>query len=256
MSGYRSLVCAHGAGLVLLLLSLGGFPGCAQSPDLVPSELPRARLFELLPPPTKAIGIMKNFPPLDPDVPVAKPGFFVRAASSLARAGDPIVLPHAYDTVLYEAELVIIIGRRARNVSVDEAEEFIYGYTCGMDGSPSVTDADGQLQLAPSLAGKSADGIAPVGGRIVRSLGASGHDIILRVNGRELERTNTDHMVMGPAELVSMVSQSITLEVGDVIFTGASKAIPKMRAGDVVEVEITGVGILECPVVASNLTRE
>lgn len=200
--------------------------------------------------PTKAIGMMANFPPAEPKAEPSQPAFFVRAAGAVARGGDPIVLPTFYETVLYEAELVIVIGRRARNVSQEEAAGCILGYTCGMDGSPLVLDEDGQRDPARSLAGKSADGVAPIGPRIVPKLDPEGHDIVLRINGEEVERANTRNLVWQPKRIVSELSRALTLEPGDVIFAGARKAIPKMRAGDVVEVEIEGIGKFTSKVVA------
>lgn len=194
--------------------------------------------------------MMFNFPPLEEGAPAPKPGYFIRARGAIGKAGDPIVAPTAYDTVLCEGELVIVIGKRATKVSVDQAEACILGYTCGMDGSPSVVDVAGEKDLARSLAGKSADGIAPVGPTLVRELRPEGHDIILRLNGEEVERANTRNLIWGPARIVSEISRAVTLEPGDVIFTGARRAVPKLSAGDVVEVEIEGVGHLRCPVVA------
>lgn len=202
-------------------------------------------------PPTKAIGMMANFPPVEPGVDQPPPAFFVRAAGAVARGGDPIVLPVFYDTVLYEGELVIVIGRRARNVSPAEAARCILGYTCGMDGSPLVLDENGQRDPARSLAGKSADGIAPIGPRVVPKLDPQGHDIVLRINGEEVERANTRDLVWPPERIVSELSHALTLEPGDVIFAGARNAIPKMRAGDVVEVEIDGIGKFTSKVVAA-----
>jgi 2-keto-4-pentenoate hydratase/2-oxohepta-3-ene-1,7-dioic acid hydratase in catechol pathway len=203
-----------------------------------------------VPAPTKGLGMMCNFPPLEPGKEQGPPEFFVRAAGAVGRAGEPIVMPRRYGTVLYEGELVVVIGKRARAVTPAEARECIAGYTCGMDGSPLVLDAKGERDPARSLAGKSADGIAPVGPELVRSLKAEGHDIILRRNGKEVERANTRDLIWDPPRMVSELSQRLTLEPGDVIFSGARRAIEKMEPGDTVEVEIEGIGVLCCPVVA------
>jgi 2-keto-4-pentenoate hydratase/2-oxohepta-3-ene-1,7-dioic acid hydratase in catechol pathway len=203
-----------------------------------------------VPLPTKGIGMMFNYPPLEPGKEQGEPAFFVRAAGAIGRAGEPIVMPRRYETVLYEGELVVVIGKRARAVTPAEASECIAGYTCGMDGSPFVPDAKGERDPARSLAGKSADGIAPVGPHLVKSLKPEGHAIILRRNGKEVERANSRDLIWDPPRLVSEISQCLTLEPGDVIFTGARQAIAKMQPGDTVEVEIEGIGLLRCPVVA------
>lgn len=197
-----------------------------------------------VPPPTKVIGMMSNYRPATPGAEPAKPGFFVRTPSSLASNGDVLEIHEVYDTVLYEGELVIVIGKRARKVSPEEARECILGYTCGMDGSPLVLDASGKADLARGLAGKSADGIAPVGPWVVTDIDPASQTIQLRVNGKVLEECFTGNLVWGPARIVSEVSRSVTLDPGDLIFSGASKAPPKFRPGDRVEVEITDIGIL------------
>lgn len=215
--------------LALLALVSTVFAGCAGGP------IPGA------PRPTQGIGVMYNYPPADGSAPTKAPGFFLRSPGAITPAGTDIPMPRAYERFLYEAELVIVIGRRARNVSEAEAPAHILGYTVGMDGSPSVTDADGEADLARSLFGKSADGVAPVGSRLVGSLDPEGHDVVLRVNGEEVDRVSTKKLRWGPARLVSELSRLITLEPGDVIYTGAHRPVPRMKVGDVVEVEVEGI---------------
>lgn len=202
--------------------------------------------------PTKGIGMMFNLPPVEPGKDQGEPAFFVRAAGAIGRAGEPIVMPRSYSTVLYEGELVVVIGKRARAVTPAEARECIAGYTCGMDGSPLVLDAKGERDPARSLAGKSADGIAPVGPVLVKSLRPEGHAVVLRLNGKEVERANTRDLIWDPPRMVSELSQRTTLEPGDVIFSGARRAIEKMQPGDTVEVEIEGIGVLRCPILPSE----
>ena len=233
---------------VTLLAMLGCASGERSAPGAVPSTT--AGPLPSLPAPTKSIGVMFNFPPLEAGAPAREPAFFVRTPNALAAADESIELPTYYDTVLYEAELVIVVGKRASRVTPEEADAFIFGYTCGMDGSPAVFDADGERDTARSLAGKSADGVAPVGPDVARTLNASGHAIVLRVNGEEVDRANTRDMIWSPRRIVSEISQAITLEPGDLIFCGANRPVPKMRVGDVVEVEVENISRLSCSVVA------
>jgi len=204
------------------------------------------------PPPTKGIGMMYNFPPIESGAEQPPPAFFVRAAGSIGRDGVAIEIPRALETILYEGELVVIIGRRAHRATPEEAKRCILGFTCGMDGSPLVRDKTGERDAARSLAGKSADGVAPVGPRFVREIDPAGHAIVLRVNGKEVERANTRDLILSPPEIVSLISQTVTLNPGDVIFCGARRAVPELKPGDTVEVEIEGIGTLRNPVVAEK----
>ncbi len=95
------------------------------------------RIFHGAPPATKAIGMMDNYPSLDPARPSPPPGFFVRSATSLARYGDTIPIPETLPRVLYEGELVVVIGQQATKLTPELAKRCILGFTCGMDGSPS-----------------------------------------------------------------------------------------------------------------------
>ena len=203
--------------------------------------------------PTKAIGMVANYPPR-PGTPVTQsaPGFFIRSAGALAGDGDDIPLPRGLPRVLYEAELVVVIGKRAAKVSPEEAAACILGYTCGMDGSPEVLLSGGDRDHVRSLAGKSADGIAPIGPRIVKNIDFERCEILLRVNGEVIERSQPKDLVWSPTRLVSEISQTVALEPGDVVFTGATRAVPHLKAGDRVEVEISGLGTLRNRVVEAH----
>lgn len=237
--------------LSLTLISPAG--GCRLPPpgDELPPP-PPAATEPAWPRPTKGFGMVANFPPMEEGAEPVTPAFFLRAATSITREPEPIEIPAAYETVLYEGELVAVIGRPAHRVTPEEAEAAILGYTCGMDGSPLVLDARGERDPVRSLAGKSADGIAPVGPRLLPRLNPDGHAIVLRVNGEVVEEANTRDLIWDPARAVSEISKTVTLLPGDVIFMGARRAVPKMRPGDVVEVEIERIGILRRGVVAEE----
>lgn len=209
-------------------------------------------MFDDVPAPTKGFGMAYNLPKPDGSPQDESPTFFVRAPGAVSWADDPIVIPKAIDRIDYEGELVVVIGKRAHRVTPEEAKECILGYTCGMDGTAQVYNALGERDALRSLAGKSIDGVAPVGPRVVRELAPEGHEIILRVNGKVVERSHTKDFVWDPPRIVSEISRTVTLEPGDVIFSGARQAIPKLEDGDVVEVEIPGIGILSRKVVAEK----
>ncbi len=230
------------AAAAVVFVSLGG---CCVHPGVLPGA----------PPATKAIGMMYNYPSLDPAKPSPPPGFFVRAATSLARHGDSISIPEALPRVLYEGELVVVIGQHATKMTPELAKRCILGYTCGMDGSPEVLDARGERDVARSIAGKSADGIAPVGPILVENLDISTAEVVLRVNGKEVERARPRELVWDVPTLISRISQTVTLNPGDVIFTGATRAVPKLEPGDEVDVEIAGIGTLRNKVVQGRPSR-
>ena len=185
------------------------------------------------------------------------PLLFVKASTSVLAPGEPIVLPAmAPDEVDYEAEVAIVIGRRARNVSVAEAPSYVLGYTCGND----VSARDCQKRLDRQWArAKSFDTFCPLGPWIETDLDPANASVACRVNGRALQQSNTSDMIFPCLYLVSYLSQCLTLLPGTVILTGTPEGVGTarapavyLRAGDVVEIEIGGVGVLRNPVVAET----
>jgi len=184
----------------------------------------------------------------------AAPVIFIKASSALCHPNEPIVLPAmAPNEVDYEAELVIIIGKAAKNVSEDDAHSYIFGYTCGND----VSARDCQLRLDQQWArGKSFDTFAPIGPWIETELDADNCDIRLRLNGKVMQQSNTSDMIFGTAQLVSYLSRCMTLLPGTAIMTGtpagvgfARQPAVFLKSGDEVEVEIEGIGVLKNGVV-------
>jgi len=187
-----------------------------------------------------------------------RPVVFSKFATAVIAPGEPVVLPPASQQVDYEAELAVVIGRRAKNVCANRALEYVLGYTAFNDVSArDFQFADGQWQR-----GKSCDTFAPMGPTIVTA------DVIpdphklsikLTLNGRTMQDSNTDQLIFGVPELIEFLSQTITLEPGDVIATGtppgvgfARKPPVFLRPGDVMEVDIDSVGKLNTPVVAAH----
>ncbi len=177
------------------------------------------------------------------------PVLFLKATTSVIGPEEPIVLPAmAPSEVDYEAELVIVIGRRARNVSEEEALEYVLGYTCGND----VSARDCQLRLDVQWArGKSFDTFAPLGPWIETELDPDNCPIRTRLNGRVMQDSNTNDLIFNTRQLVSYLSRCMTLLPGTVIMTGTPSGVgfPRkppvfLRPGDVVEVEIEGIGTL------------
>ncbi len=189
-----------------------------------------------------------------PDEPVV----FLKATSALNHPGRPILLPAiAPDEVDYEAELVLVIGKRARHVDEAEALDFVFGYTCGHD----ISARDCQLRRDVQWArGKSFDTFAPIGPWIETEVDPDNRPIELRLNGRTMQQSNTSDMIFCCAKLVSHLSRCMTLEAGCVIMTGTPPGVgegrdPKvyLREGDVVTVRIDGIGELTNPVQRERL---
>jgi 2-keto-4-pentenoate hydratase/2-oxohepta-3-ene-1,7-dioic acid hydratase in catechol pathway len=159
-----------------------------------------------------------------------------------------IVLPKDSSDVHYEAELVIVIGKMARKVPVDKALDYVLGVTCGNDVSERVWQK-GDVQWWRA---KGSDTFGPVGPVIASGIDYGNLQLKLRLNGEEKQNENTKDMVHNVAQIVSWVSQHVTLRPGDLIFTGTPQKSMAMKPGDVVEVEIEGVGVLKNKVVAGK----
>lgn len=182
----------------------------------------------------------------------SEPVVFNKLAGTLCGPDDVVQLPSCSQQVDYEAELVIVIGASARNVSEEEAPQHIAGYTCGHD----VSARDWQLGRPGGqwLLGKSFPNFAPLGPHIVPSeyIREPGSlKIGLRINGETFQASSTQQLIFSPAQLVSFLSQVCVLQPGDVIFTGTPPGVgmarkpPRfLRPGDVCEVEIEQIGTL------------
>src|ERR1700730_18070995 len=186
------------------------------------------------------------------------PAVFLRTKSSLVAHGQPLVRPTCSDKFDYEAELAIVIGKRARNVTEANALSYVFGNSCFNDGSIR----DYQRKSTQWAMGKNFDGAGPLGPDIVTAdelaAGATGLRVVSRLNGETMQNGNTSDMIFSVARTIALVSEVMTLEPGDVIITGtpagvgyARKPPVFMRPGDVCEVEIEKIGILSNPVVSA-----
>lgn len=202
---------------------------------------------KLLPPsvPTKVVCVGLNYVEhareLRMDLP-DEPIIFLKPPSAVVGHDDDIVLPEMSKRVDYEGELAVVISKRCRGISADEADDYILGYTCFND----VTARDLQQKDGQWTRSKSFDTFAPVGPWVAQMSveHAEELDISTRVNGETRQRSNTSDLIFGIAELVEFVSSIMTLEPGDVIATGTPPGVGKLERGDVVEVEIEGIGVL------------
>ncbi|GGI37770.1 hypothetical protein GCM10010988_15630 [Cnuibacter physcomitrellae] len=186
------------------------------------------------------------------------PVVFAKHSSTVVGSGAAIVLPESSAEVDYEAELAVVIGRRAFRVTPEEALEAVAGYTVMND----VSARDWQARTSQWMTAKSFPTFGPMGPALVTAdeLGdGRGLRIGLRVNGRTLQDSSTDEMIFGVAELVSHLSQFWAVEPGDVIATGTPAGVgftrtPPvfLRDGDEVEAYVDGIGVLRNPVIASD----
>jgi len=187
-----------------------------------------------------------------------KPVVFSKFSSAVIAPGEPVVIPSTSQQVDYEAELAVVIGRHAKNVSADRAYDYVLGYTAFND----VTARDFQFADGQWQRGKSCDTFAPMGQTIVTTDAITDPhrlSIKLTLNGEVMQDSNTDQLIFGVPQLIEFISQSITLEPGDVIATGtppgvgfARKPPVFLKPGDKMEVLIEGMGGLGNPVVAEQ----
>jgi 2-keto-4-pentenoate hydratase/2-oxohepta-3-ene-1,7-dioic acid hydratase in catechol pathway len=176
------------------------------------------------------------------------PMLFMKHPSAVIGPGEPIVYPKQGQKVDYEGELAAVIGRHARRVSEDQALEYVLGYTCANDVSERITQL-AEMKMGCLLVGKSYDTFCPLGPVIVTGLDPTSLDLTSRLNGQVRQQINTSDLLFSVARLVSYLSQAMTLWPGDVILTGTPSGVGSIQPGDVVEVEISGIGVLRNPVV-------
>jgi len=201
--------------------------------------------------PAKIIGIGRNYlahaRELGNEVP-AVPILFFKPPTALIGTGDTILLPGVSTRVEFEAEIGVVIGKRIRHADPAAAERAIGGYVCVNDVTcRDLQKTDGQWGRA-----KGFDTFCPVGPRVVSGLDWRALELICRVNGVQRQRALSSDMHFSIPELVSFLSGIMTLEPGDLIATGTPAGTAPLHDGDVVEVEIPGVGILSNPVRAAE----
>ena len=176
------------------------------------------------------------------------PEIFYKAVTALQDPGGPIEVPRDATDLHYEGELAVVIGKQVKNVSPEEARAAIFGVTCGND----VSERNWQHGPGKDLQwwrAKGCDTFAPLGPAIVTGLDYGNLQLQTRLNGEVVQRQTTADLIFDCPTIVSWISGWVTLMPGDVIYTGTPGATRKLSPGDVVEVEIEGIGVLRNKVV-------
>lgn len=222
-------------------------------------ELSAIKLRAPVPRPGKIICIGLNYRDhaAESNMPIPEyPTIFSKYANSVVGPGEPIVIPRVSDQVDYEGELAFVVGRRARYVPERDALEYVAGYMAFND----VSARDFQMRTSQWTIGKTFDTFAPTGPALVTAdeiPNPHNLDIRVTIGAEVLQASNTSNLIFPVPDLVAYLSQAMTLEPGDIVATGTPSGVgfarnpPRfLQPGDVVRVEIEGLGVLENPVVA------
>lgn len=191
------------------------------------------------------------------------PMLFMKPTTAVTGPGDPIKLPnplrftHAmndadlqkdpFGEVHFEAELVAVVGKTCRNISEVDALDYLLGFSCGNDVSARALQMK-EMATGVLLMSKGMDTFAPLGPCIATDLDPTNLKIGARLNGKEVQNSSTSDLLFSVASLVAYISQGVTLEPGDCIYTGTPAGPSALADGDSIEIEVEGVGILQNPV--------
>jgi len=218
--------------------------------EVEPAMIPLSQLHLLAPvDPSKVIAVGLNYQShLGTREPAAYPGLFAKYPTSIVGPEAPIVRPPDSRNLHYEGEMVIVMGRRAKDIPVDGALDYVFGVTAGND----ISERDWQSGDLQWFRAKGSDTFGPVGPVLVTGLNPNDLLLETRVNGEVRQSERTRDLLFDVEEIVSYVSRYVTLFPGDIIFTGTPGSTQAMEPGDVVEVELEGVGVLRNTVVAGG----
>lgn len=201
--------------------------------------------------PSKVIAVGLNYRSHLGERPVAAyPGLFAKYPTSIVGPDAEIVLPPDAGNTHYEGELVVVIGKRARNVTREDAATYVFGVTAGND----VSERDWQRADLQWFRAKGSDTFGPLGPAVVTGLNYNDLLLQTRLNGEVVQSERTKDLIFDVAAVVSYVSRYLTLLPGDVIYMGTPQTTRAMKPGDVVEVEVEGVGVLRNRVVRGPTT--
>jgi 2-keto-4-pentenoate hydratase/2-oxohepta-3-ene-1,7-dioic acid hydratase in catechol pathway len=173
-------------------------------------------------------------------VPGEYPGVFAKFPTSLIPDGQDILLPPDATNVHFEGEMALIIGKKAKNIPVEEAPDYVFGVTICND----LVDREWLLEDLQWFRAKGSDNFGPIGPAIVTGLEYNNLKLETRVNGEVRQFSSTSELVFSPQEILSYCSRYVTLLPGDVIFTGTPGKTQRVHKGDTIEVEIEGIGLL------------
>jgi 5-oxopent-3-ene-1,2,5-tricarboxylate decarboxylase/2-hydroxyhepta-2,4-diene-1,7-dioate isomerase len=185
----------------------------------------------------------------------SEPSYFLKPPSSVAADGDPVVRPRGCELLAFEGEIALVIGRPARRVAPEDGLRYIGHYTVANDfGLYDLRWAD----RGSNVFSKGQDGFTPLGPRLVPAGDLDPHHLAIRtfVNGELAQEDSSEHLIFSFAQLVADLSRFITLEPGDVILTGTPAGSRPVEPGDVVEVEVDGIGRLRSPIVEAEAEIE
>ena len=172
--------------------------------------------------------------------PAKEPGLFWKPSSCIIGTDDNIVIPEGAHNVHYEAELVIVIGKKGKNIPVSEAPKHIFGVTAGND----VSERDWQKSDLQWFRAKGSDTFGGLGPCVVQGLNYNDLLVQSRLNGTVVQSQRTSDLIFPVDTIVNYVSRFVTLVPGDIIYTGTPGTTKAMKAGDVIEIEVEGVGVL------------
>ena len=220
------------------------FSGFDTTEERVP--ISTVRLLAPVIPRSKVIAVEGNYPENPDDDTDAAPQLFIKPNTTVVGLGDPILLPSDAGTIVHEGELVVIIGRIAKNVTEADALDHVFGYTVGND----VTAIDLMAEPGQQARAKGYDTFAPIGPVIETEFDPLNATITTRVAGEVRITGSTANMKNTVAELVAFASSVFTLLPGDIIMTGSPAGRGEIEAGQVVEIGISGIGTL------GNTTRQ
>ena len=198
--------------------------------------------------PTKVIAVGFNYRSHIGDrEPDPYPGLFAKYPTTLIAHGENIVTPPDSENLHYEGEMVVVIGKKAKNVSAADASQYIFGVTAGND----VSERNWQRDDLQWVRAKASDTFGPVGPAIVTGLNYKDLLVQTRLNGEVRQKQSTKDLFFDAETIVSYVSKYVTLLPGDMIYTGTPGSTKAMKPGDVVEIEVQGVGVLKNTVIAA-----
>ena len=204
--------------------------------------------------PSKVIGVGANYKlhieegsGSVPEVPM----LFTKPPTAVVGPDEPIVYPTGAESVQFEGELVVVMGKTARHVSEEDALDYVLGYTCGNDVSHREVQL-AEMAMGVLLLGKGYDSFCPLGPVIATGLDPGNLMLETRLNGERRQQTNTSDLLFSVPHLISFMTRYFTLLPGDVISTGTPSGVGDMAPGDSVEIEIEGIGVLRNHVVAEG----